>query len=307
MEHYSSASIRSVRSRPGTCLRSSEHNGWQSLFVQEMLTDRGEQQFTLHGTEDQALVTLLDGAGRLESDQGGRDVIADRGVGTTGLVPANETCRFKWRPYETTRLPRTVHVYIPRPIMEAAFEEFRHAGNRMADPFLSAIKFADPLLHALSQRLLTGIDAQAPELYAQATAYFLAAHMQTFHKFSNSGKDRRQVGRVHSARIKNVIELMRGRFDQPLRVSELAAEAYVSPFHFSRIFRAATGTTPHRYLIELRMAHAATLLRDTERTIGDIALSCGYQTASAFTTAFRSHFNERPSDFRRKAWGIAPH
>ncbi len=81
-------------------------------------------------------------------------------------------------------------------------------------------------------------------------------------------------------------------------MNRLAEEAGVSPFHFVRLFREAMGVTPRRYLTKTRMEAAASLLADTDLSILDIALECGYQSQSHFSTAFQQHFSCPPSRYR---------
>jgi AraC family transcriptional regulator len=78
----------------------------------------------------------------------------------------------------------------------------------------------------------------------------------------------------------------------------LAKEAGISPFHFAALFRKAVGATPHRHVQHLRMQAAKAMLRDTDKSILDIALSCGFGSASHFAAAFRRHFIQSPTEFR---------
>ena len=73
---------------------------------------------------------------------------------------------------------------------------------------------------------------------------------------------------------------------------------HLSPYHFLRMFRRSTGTTPHRFLLELRMRHGAALLRRGSTPIAVIAAACGYDSPSRFSEAFRRHFGASPSRYR---------
>ena len=81
----------------------------------------------------------------------------------------------------------------------------------------------------------------------------------------------------------------------------MAREAGYSPFHFSRLFKRATGFPPSRYLIRLRMAHARRLLRETARSVIEVGLEVGYRSPSHFTQAFQREVGVTPSEYRRSA------
>lgn len=72
-------------------------------------------------------------------------------------------------------------------------------------------------------------------------------------------------------------------------------------FHFVQIFRKQVGVTPHRYVVDLRMHAAAAMLTETDMSILNVALACGYQSLGHFAAAFRRHFSTSPSDYRARA------
>ena len=78
----------------------------------------------------------------------------------------------------------------------------------------------------------------------------------------------------------------------------VAAQVGLSTFHFARAFKLATGESPHQYLIERRLARAKEALIYTERSLTDIAISCGFSSQSHMTTAFRRHVSVTPLRFR---------
>ena len=82
------------------------------------------------------------------------------------------------------------------------------------------------------------------------------------------------------------------------RSRDLAAEACLSPFHFSRLFRDATGLSPHRYVIERRIRAAQKMLSSTQSPLVDVALETGFGSQATFTRAFRQVTGVTPSQFR---------
>jgi AraC family transcriptional regulator len=98
--------------------------------------------------------------------------------------------------------------------------------------------------------------------------------------------------------IDRAVELIEAEFGRPLTLRELAGAAGLSTFHFARAFRELTGLPPHRYLMAVRLSHAAALL---EQGAG-VTYTCfevGFGSLSHFITAFRQRFGIIPSDVRR--------
>jgi AraC family transcriptional regulator len=87
--------------------------------------------------------------------------------------------------------------------------------------------------------------------------------------------------------------------DGDVRLSTLAGLVAMSPRHFLRAFRRATGSTPHQYVLSCRLDHACDLLRDSGTPVCDIARRCGFCSAAHFATLFHRHRGCTPSQFRR--------
>lgn len=100
-------------------------------------------------------------------------------------------------------------------------------------------------------------------------------------------------------RIRRSVELMYTQLDQDLTLKALAAASYLSPFHFARLFKKLTGSTPHNYLAGIRAARAQLLLAETELSVTEIGSRVGYLSASHFTKAFRLATGTTPREFRK--------
>ena len=83
-----------------------------------------------------------------------------------------------------------------------------------------------------------------------------------------------------------------------LPLEEIASAAYLSPFHFARLFKKLTGATPHSYLAALRAARAQTLLSETDLSVTEIGARVGYASSSHFSKAFRQATGLSPRAFR---------
>jgi AraC family transcriptional regulator len=102
-------------------------------------------------------------------------------------------------------------------------------------------------------------------------------------------------------RLRRAIEFMHDNFGRELALEEIASAAYLSEYHFARLFKQITGVTPHVYLANLRLERARRLLADTALPISEIASMVGYQSQSHFTKMFKSVTGVTPRTYREAA------
>ncbi len=107
-----------------------------------------------------------------------------------------------------------------------------------------------------------------------------------------------RVGLV-DRRIRRSVELMHTQLDQELTLKALAAASYLSPFHFARLFKKLTGSSPHNYLAGIRATRAQLLLAETDLSVTQVGARVGYLSGSHFTKAFRIATGATPREFRK--------
>lgn len=154
------------------------------------------------------------------------------------------------------------------------------------------------LIRALSEELNepeAGHKMMLTSLVEQTVIQLLRRHADIRR---DAGFELSRVGLV-DRRIRRAVELMHNALERDLSLEEIAAAAYLSPFHFARLFKKATGATPHAYLGVLRIARAKELLANTDLSVTEISARVGYQSASHFTKAFRQSTGLAPREFRR--------
>jgi AraC-like DNA-binding protein len=88
-------------------------------------------------------------------------------------------------------------------------------------------------------------------------------------------------------RLAEVIQFIGEHYRETVTIGQLAAMASMSNSTFMRNFRKATGTSPMRYLLHLRIAHACRLIRESSHSIKEIALQCGFHDSNYFARQFR--------------------
>ena len=101
-------------------------------------------------------------------------------------------------------------------------------------------------------------------------------------------------------KLKLAIKYMKENPDAAITLAKLSEIAHISPFHFLRLFKAAYEVTPMQYLTHLRMKKACRLLKTTNRPVGQICDSCGFESQSSFIRLFKKEFGTTPQVFRKE-------
>ena len=107
---------------------------------------------------------------------------------------------------------------------------------------------------------------------------------------------------VRHPKLLTVIELMQGHLEEPLSRGDLAKSTGLSTRQLERLFRKYLNRSPARYYLELRLNKARLLLLQTNMSVIDVALACGFVSASHFSKCYRDFFGRTP----RKERGLPP-
>ncbi len=102
-----------------------------------------------------------------------------------------------------------------------------------------------------------------------------------------------RIGARHP-RLAQVIARMEANIEEPLSPTRLALDAGMSPRQLERLFARYVGRTPKRYYMELRLERARNLLVQTEMSVMEVALACGFASASHFSKCYRTTFGNSP-------------
>ena len=108
------------------------------------------------------------------------------------------------------------------------------------------------------------------------------------------------AGRLPAGAVDVVHDYVRGHLDQELSLEAMAAAVSSSPFHFARAFKAATGTTPHAFVTDMRMMVARDLLVRSGARVVDAATAVGLTNLSHFRRLFRRQFGVAPGTLRAR-------
>jgi len=106
--------------------------------------------------------------------------------------------------------------------------------------------------------------------------------------------------------VERAIQTMHTHLQEVLTLEDLAAVAYLSPFHFSRVFCRLIGIPPGEFLSALRMQMARRLLLTTSLSVTDICFEVGYSSHGSFTSRFTQMVGLSPRCLRQRAQAFEP-
>ena len=286
--------------RPGRKLLCSGSARWQSILLQTFDQPGCVDEFQTTASPDYLLVLSLRGEYNIESLSGRTWIKATYRPGIGGLTSPLTQNYLRWRSLEATT--RVLRIYIPESYFLEVGEEYRRAGSKTHLRLPDTLQFADPVVTEVTRSLAQQAQLGAPNLYAEAGARFLATHLMLTMNRSADEASRARAGKdLTDQRLRRVLDYMEHHFAEDISLQTLAREAGISLFHFTRLFKAKLGVTPHRHVVRLRMQQAQTLLRCTDLSIAEVALQSGYAHLGYFAAAFKQSTGVIPKVFRRRS------
>jgi AraC family transcriptional regulator len=206
------------------------------------------------------------------------------------LVPDCRACRVQCQRSADTLLLQIARDFFAQQARAALGETTPRLVARYAafDPFIREIG------NALQAELLRG---QPPnEAYLEPLAGVLAVHLAR-HYSAAAANDALPTG-LPQHKLRRVQAFIDEYIAESIRVEQLAAEVHMSPFHFARMFKQATGQSPHLYLVMRRVERAKELLRDSELALIDVADQAGFRAQGHFCGVFLRYTGFTPRSFR---------
>lgn len=259
--------------------------GWDQLYVSTQRERRYRASFDPAGTHQ--LILHLDGPVTVR--RGRTRLTSSQLVPPGGLFVQPAGCPLS---VELGGDLATVHVYVADEALQAA------AGDRRVE-LAEELGVADPLV----EQIMLSLDGVVRRWEPSARTYvdhlggLLAAHLVRTHSTRRVAPP--VSGGLSGGEIEAVRDVMTRRLAEPLPLSDLAAVTGLSVSQFTRRFKAATGQTPHRYLMRLRVEAACRLLRAGSLPIAMIATRCGFSHQEHLTRVMRAQLGTTPAALRR--------
>jgi AraC family transcriptional regulator len=173
-------------------------------------------------------------------------------------------------------------------------------GQGLAPAQLHACSVAsDAVVHGLALTLQAAAQRGGPHLgpVVDHLARALAAQLLAQHA-TRAPLERAGLGHV---RLERALAFLNSRIAHEVDLAEAAQVAGCSLHHFAHLFKASMGTSPMRYLRQLRMQRARELVETTRLSMAEIGEQVGLPDPARFSQAFRAHWRVSPSALRRPA------
>ncbi len=159
-----------------------------------------------------------------------------------------------------------------------------------------------PVLAALRQEYLagrlTGIDLE--EKLRLLLARMLEAQHRAKRGMESLSSQRASTREELWRRLNRARDFLRARAHTQVTVSDAAAAASLSPFHFVRTFKAAFHATPHEFLSSCRIERAKFLLEKSPLPVTEVCFAAGFESLGSFSSWFRRYTGQSPRDWRKK-------
>lgn len=159
---------------------------------------------------------------------------------------------------------------------------------------------SDPQISLLYRHFLLGCDWQDSNNQLQlSTTATLLLH-QVLQKYSNVQWQMPSIkGGLAPYRLKLLQQWIEQHLHLPLTIADLAAQVELSEYHFAHMFKQSTGLSPHQYVLQQRLQQARALVLKGTMDLTQIALSCGFNSSSHFSTRFKQYYGCSPSQLRK--------
>lgn len=279
----------------------------QALPPRPQMQDVVVQLFTHHtivepilvpAVVEPLLVLVLAGAANIEERSlGGEWEAANVQAGDFFLTNTSEPYEMRWQTQDGDTF-EVMHLYLGLPLIDQAARDLL---GKHATPvtFLDVSGARDERVRLMLDQLRIELisERQPSPLFARSLAQALAVHLVRTYLDPHSVAKRGNA--LQAYKLRRVIEAMSECLADDFSLTHLAEIADLSEYHFSRMFKRATGLSPSQYFIRLRMARARHLLLETDRSIIDIGMEVGYSSPSHFSQVFRREVGATPRAYRQ--------
>ncbi len=286
------------RHLPGKLIAASRGRSWKDLLVQIFSRQHDQETILVPAVPEPLIVWILSGTAVVEERELGGTWKANQvAAGDFFLTTSPTPYELRWKaagakPFEV------MHLYLGLPLLMRAFKDVFNHDEDM--PQLREVSGeSDQVLSLFLEQLRRELTSHhTPSLlFVQGIAQSLAVHLVRTYTDPNA-KGREQRGGLPAFKLRKVTDLLEAHLDDEFSLSQLANEAGISEFHFSRLFKKTTGFAPSRFFIRMRMEKARRLLRETSKSVIEVGLDVGYSSPSHFAQIFRREVGVVPSQYR---------
>lgn len=282
----------------GRTLVSGDGPAWTDMFVQVFSRLMVQQPFLVPAVAEPLVVWVISGEACVEErDLGGEWTASTVRVGDFFLTRSPTPYEMRWRA-EGEEPFQVMHLYLSVQLFERVAEEIlgkSARAMRLRDISGGRDQRLSNMLELIHAELTA--EGQGSRLFVQGLAQTLAVHLIRHYAICDA--EARSSNALPGAKLRRATAFMEANLQEPFDLARLAHTAGMSAFHFSRLFKKATGLSPSHYFIRQRIARARQLLQETDDSIIEIGMSVGYSSPSHFAQIFRRETGVSPSHYRR--------
>ncbi|WP_322966347.1 AraC family transcriptional regulator [Sphingomonas fuzhouensis] len=270
---------------------SSDQLGWQSLYASLQHERPYEAEF--EAVEDCLVILHLGGPVGVERRLGSKRERRVVPAGGLFILPGGVDFGVRLEGELDS-----LHIYLRRSLLNEVAAELGMSTDLNITPCLGEPDLlAEQLALGVRSALLEG-DSGASAFADYLSAALAARLLRRFGRPCTGPEC--TAGSLGERQLRQVVDFMEARLDQPLSLADMASSCAMSASHFARRFKQTTGVPPHQYLIRLRIERAKRLLKDS-MPIAEIAVECGFTHQEHLTSMFRRATGLTPAVFRRTA------
>jgi len=277
-------------------LLTSDSAKWTSLYLRSREKAYSPEPFPIEAFANPSIIFSLERSFRISHFSEGRWRKTDYTRGTGMLTPAGHP-RLVRHDF-VGKAFNLLLLVVPQETVDFVAQEVPKPSSLSGSTFSERSFFDDPVISNLAFSAMSALGGGAPDFYARAAAQWISAHLLLGATKGIEWRQSLDKERIADYRLLRVLEYIEAHVSERLDLRILSKEAGISPFHFAALFRKAVGATPHRHVQHVRMEAAKAMLRDTDKAILEVALTCGFGTASHFASAFRRQFSQSPMEYR---------
>lgn len=267
---------------------------WDGIVAQLHEDFVFSHQRAVPGIADHGIYLHLDTPTPLErwlEEGGGEETLAEAGDMT--IVPARQGTEWRWQ--DPIRI---LHLYLEPSLLRRAAEETADLDPDRVE-LVPRLTTSDPLVEQIGRSLLKEMAAGPSDarLFAEQAAEMLAVHLLRQHCSVEAAVES-FTGGIPPVRLQRVKDYVEAHLSDDIRLEDLAAEAEMTQYHFSRQFKKSVGQSPIQYVISRRIEKGKQLLEETDWLVSRVSLAVGYDSQSRFTTQFKRRVGTTPSAYR---------
>lgn len=271
---------------------SSRNQGWEHILVEQFQHPSGEGK-TCYSDDHTLCLSLVPRPIRFLQIKGDKTYRSHYGKGDISITPAKMPFFARWDGDDDYMQIRIASCFIQRVANEAL------TLNPDQLELRPEFRIRDPHLESIAMLLLAELkqDNVGGRLYSESLANVLAVHLLRQY---TTRKPRLTIyeGGLPERQLLYVLDYINEHLNQDIKLADLAALLNMSQFHFSHVFKQSIGMAPYQYLLQQRIERAKQLLKQTDQSIADIALLCGFNSHSHLSKQFRQITGMTPKVYR---------